>query len=116
MVVSENAQSIYRAGCMPGDHAAGAAARSRCQRSGFRCSTEASRRRIVWRQCGRMVLTEYVPHLKATDYHAVAVEKLGRRDARGVAKAIRDDIVEAGKYIDGLLMEEAAGNTKRADA
>lgn len=65
----------------------------------------------LWLRCGpvlNMVLTEYVPHLKATDYHAVAVEKLERGDARGVAKAIRDDIVEAGKYIDGLLSAEAA--------
>lgn len=64
----------------------------------------------LWLRCGpvlNMVLPEYVPHLKATDFHAVAVEKLAMRDAAGVATAIRDDIVEAGKYIHGLLMQEA---------
>ena len=65
----------------------------------------------LWLRCGpvlNMVLPEYVPHLKATDFHAVAVEALARRDAAGVANAIRDDIEKAGKYIHGLLAEEAA--------
>lgn len=65
----------------------------------------------LWLRCGpvlNMVLSEYVPNLKATDYHAVAVEKLALRDATGFANAIRDDIVEAGKYIHGLLVAEEA--------
>lgn len=64
----------------------------------------------LWLRCGpvlNMVLPEYVPHLKAADHHAAAVQALAARDAPGVAQAVRDDIVEAGKYIDGLLMQEA---------
>ena len=64
----------------------------------------------LWLRCGpvlNMVLPEYVPHLKATDHHAAAVEALARRDAADVAAAIRNDIVEAGEYIHGLLTQEA---------
>lgn len=64
----------------------------------------------LWLRCGpvlNMVLPEYVPHLKATDHHAAAVQALAARDASGVAGAIRDDIVEAGRYIHGLLVQEA---------
>ena len=64
----------------------------------------------LWLRCGpvlNMVLPEYVPHLKATDHHAAAVEALAARDAEGVARAIRDDILEAGRYIHGLLVQEA---------
>ncbi|WP_313623887.1 GntR family transcriptional regulator [Achromobacter sp.] len=63
----------------------------------------------LWLRCGpvlNMVLREYVPHLKATDHHAAAVEALAARDAPGVARAIRDDISEAGKYIHGLLLQD----------
>ena len=65
----------------------------------------------LWLRCGpvlNMVLPEYVPHLKATDYHAAAVEALAQRDAAGVALAIRRDIVEAGQYIHGLLVQDVA--------
>lgn len=60
----------------------------------------------LWLRCGPMltiVLPEYVPYLKKTDYHAAALEALARQDAQGVADAIRRDISEAGAYIHQLL-------------
>lgn len=60
----------------------------------------------LWLRCGpvlTIVLPEYVPYLKKTDYHAAALEALACRDANGVATAIRQDISEAGDYIYELL-------------
>ena len=68
----------------------------------------------LWLRCGpvlNMVLPEYVPHLKATDHHAAAVQALAARDAQGVSLAIRSDIVEAGRYIHGLLTQDATAAT-----
>jgi DNA-binding GntR family transcriptional regulator len=67
----------------------------------------------LWLRCGpvlNMVLPEYVPHLKAADYHAEAVKALADRDAPAMAHAIRRDISEAGDYIHGVLMQEAAAH------
>ncbi|MDQ2139833.1 GntR family transcriptional regulator [Alcaligenaceae bacterium B3P038] len=67
----------------------------------------------LWLRCGpvlNMVLPEYVPHLKAADHHAEAVTALSNRDAPAMAHAIRRDISEAGDYIHGVLMQEAAAH------
>jgi len=60
----------------------------------------------LWLRCGpvlTIVLPEYVPYLKKTDYHAAALKALEQQDAQGVADAIRRDISEAGTYIHQLL-------------
>lgn len=60
----------------------------------------------LWLRCGpvlNLVLPEYVPYLKRMDYHAEAVEALARNDAEATARAIRCDILEAGRYIQALL-------------
>lgn len=70
----------------------------------------------LWLRCGpvlTIVLPEYVPYLKKTDYHAAALDALQRQDAQGVADAIRRDISEAGTYIHQLLRRrEAAADTQ----
>lgn len=65
----------------------------------------------LWLRCGpvlNLVLPEYVPYLKQMDYHAEAVEALARNDADGTARAIRCDILEAGRYIQALLQRGQA--------
>lgn len=64
----------------------------------------------LWLRCGpvlTVVLPEYVPYLKKTDYHAAALDALSRQDAQGVAEAIRRDISSAGEYIYQLLLNRA---------
>lgn len=73
----------------------------------------------LWLRCGpvlTIVLPEYVPYLKKTDYHVEALDALERHDAHGVANAIRRDIAEAGAYIHQLLCshEERAAESRMA--
>ncbi|MVW71212.1 GntR family transcriptional regulator [Bordetella sp. 15P40C-2] len=66
----------------------------------------------LWLRCGpvlNVVLPEYVPYLKKTDYHAAALDALSRQDAQAVAEAIRRDIADAGEYIYQLLRNRQQG-------
>lgn len=68
----------------------------------------------LWLRCGpvlTIVLPEYVPYIKKTDYHAAALQALAERDGRAVAEAIRRDITEAGHYICQLLREDRGSAT-----
>lgn len=65
----------------------------------------------LWLRCGpvlTMVLPEYVPQLKTTDFHAAALTALRERDAVAAGLAVRRDITEAGAYIYHLLAAREA--------
>lgn len=60
----------------------------------------------LWLRCGpalNAVLEDYVPNLKRNDYHRATVEALREGDMSKVVQCIRQDIQEAGVYIDQQL-------------
>jgi DNA-binding GntR family transcriptional regulator len=60
----------------------------------------------LWLRCGpmlNMIFPEYLHQVKKTDFHAQALAALKRKDAEGVAQAVKEDIEQAGHYICDIL-------------